>query len=87
MATKEIKLTANQIEIIEKYLRGELSMLGTSIKDMKTFMPVITMAEELMLESKEEIGDDLIIWFYNKYKQQQESVNQTDGSTEGKEEV
>lgn len=67
-----ITLTDNQIEVINKYLDGKISMFGTSEEDMSTMSEVIEMAEDLQdeLEAYEESGDDLIRWFYGKYKEQ-----------------
>lgn len=67
---EKINLTERQIELIEKFLRNEIPMFGTPIQDMKDFMPVIKMAEDLVIKTQEDSGDDLIKWFYDKYLNQ-----------------
>ncbi len=65
-----IELNLKQIAVIEKYLKGEISAFQTSEEDMITFGEVINKAVKLIQESDEDCGDDLIIWFYDKYKEQ-----------------
>lgn len=71
-----ITLTDKQVEVIGKYLDGQISMFGTNEEDMATMTEVIEMAEELEdeLEAYEESGDDLIRWFWDKYQAQTEDV-------------
>lgn len=68
-----IKLTEKQITVIEKYFDGKISMFGTEEEDMETMKTVITMAENLQeeLDAYDESGDDLIEWFWGKYKSQE----------------
>ena len=65
-----IELNLKQIAVIEKYLKGEISAFQTSEEDMITFGEVINKAVKRFQESDEDCGDDLIIWFYDKYKEQ-----------------
>lgn len=67
-----ITLTDKQIEVINKYLDGQISMFGTSEEDMAAMNEVIEIAEDLQdeLEAYEESGDDLIRWFWGKYNDQ-----------------
>lgn len=65
---KKIELTENEIAVIKKYIKGEIRMFGTSEEDMETMKSVISKAELLMFETDEDTGDDLILWFWNKYK-------------------
>ena len=64
-----IELNEKQVAVIEKYLRGEISAFQTSEEDMITFGEVIRKAEKLLQETRPDFGDDLIVWFYRKYKQ------------------
>jgi len=64
-----IELNLRQIAVIEKYLRGQISAFQTSEEDMITFGEVIHKAEKLLQETDADCGDDLIVWFYRKYKQ------------------
>lgn len=64
-----IELNLKQIAIIEKYLNGQISAFQTPVEDMITFGEVIDMAEKLFQETDEDCGDDPIVWFYRKYKQ------------------
>lgn len=69
---KKIELTEKQIAVIKKYLDGKISMFGTAEEDMETMKTVIRMADSLQdeLDAYDESGDDLIVWFWNKYKSQ-----------------
>ncbi|MEI7523053.1 MAG: hypothetical protein WCJ95_01920 [Mariniphaga sp.] len=64
-----IELNLKQIAVIGKYLKGQISDFQTSEEDMITFGEVIRKAEKLFRETDEDCGDDLIVWFYGKYKQ------------------
>ena len=64
-----IELNLKQIAIIEKYLNGQISAFQTPVEDMITFGEVIDKAEKLFQKTDEDCGDDLIVWFYRKYKQ------------------
>ena len=64
-----IELNLKQIAVIEKYLKGQISAFQTSEEDMITFGEVINKAEKLVKETHADCGDDLIVWFYGKYKQ------------------
>jgi len=64
-----IELNLKQIAVIEKYLNGQVSAFQTSEEDMITFGEVIKKAEKLLQDTDADCGDDLIIWFYGKYKQ------------------
>ena len=63
-----IELNIKQIAVIEKYLKGQISAFQTSGDDMITFGEVIKKAENLVKENDADCGDDLIDWFYRKYK-------------------
>lgn len=68
-----IELSNDEIKIIEKQLSGEFDQFESSEEEQKLMMSVIDKANALMeeLDAYEESGDDVIKWFYDKYKQQQ----------------
>ena len=61
-------LTENQLAVIEKYQRGEITMFNTPEDDMKAMGEVVEMAEALLVETDGDPVDDLIKWFYAQYK-------------------
>ena len=71
---KQIVLTKREIELIDDYFHGKIG-LGADEEVQKVFGGVIEKAETLMheLEAYDEIGYDLILWFWNKYQAQQPS--------------
>jgi len=68
----KIELTQEEIDLIQKYLNGELGMFSATEEEQGIFIPVIDKAEALMFElnAAEEIGTDLIKWFWKKHKKQ-----------------
>lgn len=74
METKRIELSKDQIEAIEMHIAGKITMFGASQKQRELLTDVLEAAEDLMLEIKDmKPEDDLIEWYYGKYKEQQES--------------
>lgn len=71
----EIQLTAEEIKVIQQQLNGEISAFTATPEQRTVLMGVIDKAEALMheLQAYEESGNDLIAWYYNKYKAQQEA--------------
>lgn len=69
----KIELTDDEIRIIEKQLSGELTSFNATEEEQIIMCSVVDKAEALMheLEAYEESGDDLIQWFYDKYKAQE----------------
>lgn len=70
---KKIELTPAEIDIIEVCERMGVGYDPVTKEQKEAMMSVIDKAEALMHELKayEESGDDLVKWFYNKYKEQQ----------------
>lgn len=69
---EKIILTAKEIEVIKDQLNGKVEIWAT--EDVKTtLMGVIRKADALMEEQDayDEVGNDLILWFWNKYQSQQ----------------
>ena len=70
---EKIILTDEEIQVIEDQLAGKISTFEATEEQMDVLIKVIDKAETLMHELKayEESGDDLIQWYYDKYKAQQ----------------
>lgn len=70
---KKIELTDKELDVIKQQLHGEFDRVLAPDEDKDTLMSVIDKAENLMHELKayEELGGDLMAWFYNKYKEQE----------------
>lgn len=68
---KNENLTTKQREILEKYVDGNFSEYSSTEEEKKIIMEVIDKAEELMfeLDGKDEPGDDLLIWFWEKIQE------------------
>lgn len=70
--SKEIELTDEQKAVLKKQLDGEFSPFLSSESDKETLKEVIEMAESLVdeLDAYDEMGDDLMQWFWDKYQKQ-----------------
>ena len=70
---KKIELTDKELDVIKQQLNGEFDRVLAPDEDKDALMSVIDKAEDLMRELKayEELGGDLMKWFYNKYKEQE----------------
>ena len=70
---KKIELTEQEVNIINAQLNGEIEVWTDDEEIQKTLMGVIKKAKDLMeeLDAYDELGDDLIEWFHNKYLAQQ----------------
>lgn len=69
---KKIILTAKEIEVINAQLNGKVEIWAT--EDVKTaLMGVIRKADALMeeLDAYDEVGENLIAWFWKKYQAQE----------------
>ncbi len=71
---KKIELSKAEIETIELYERDEYFHDTMTEEQREIFGGVIDKAEALEeeLDAYDESGDDLIRWFYAKYKAQEE---------------
>lgn len=70
---KAIILSEKEIEVINKQLNGEIEVYDVTEEDQIILTGVIEKAENLLeeLDVYDEFGDDLIKWFYGKYKEQE----------------
>lgn len=69
----KIELSADEIQVINEQLNGEFGAFTATPRQQQLIMGVtdkaIALAEEL--DAFEDVGEDLIAWYYNKYKEQQ----------------
>lgn len=75
---KKIELTEQEVNVINAQLNGEIEVWTEDDEVRNTLMGVIKKAKDLMeeLDAYDELGDDLIEWFYNKYKTQQTATTE-----------
>lgn len=73
---KKIELSADEIKTIKQQLNGEIEVWSATEEQQKHLTSVIDKAESLLdeLDAYDEMGDDMILWFWNKYKAQ-EGIN------------
>lgn len=69
----KIIITDEQMEVINEYLEGEIGMFTATEHQMKVMTKVIDDAKALMekLDAYDELDDDLIRWYVDKYKAQE----------------
>lgn len=70
---KKIILTDEEKAVIEKQLKGELNTFFMEDREREIIDKVIDDANALMteLDAFDEMGDDLVKWYYDKYKAQE----------------
>lgn len=68
----KIELTNAEIEVIKQQLNGELGAFTATDEQRAVMMVVIDKANALCeeLDAYDEMGDDLIQWFWDKYNAQ-----------------
>lgn len=71
---ERIELTQKEIEVIGLQLARKIDISTATDEQKVLLMGVIDRAEALMdeLDAYDELDDDLIRWYYDKYKQQGE---------------
>lgn len=69
----KIVLNERQKAVIQKYLEGKYSPFFSSEDEQGAMNEVIDMANDLMdeLEAYDDAGEDLIVWFWGKYQEQE----------------
>ena len=69
---QEIILTQDEIQVIDQYFKGEIGAFTATPEQQRLMMAVIDKAEALMreLNAYEELDEDLIQWFWDKYQAQ-----------------
>lgn len=72
--SKKIELTDPQKEVLQKHLEGEFSPFMASEEEKRSMQEVIDKAEALMDEliAYDEIGSDLMQWFWDKFQEQED---------------
>lgn len=65
----KIELTAKEIEVIEQQLQGKIEVYTATDEQQEILGGVIDKATELAQQTQEDF-DDLIQWYYDKYKAQ-----------------
>ena len=70
---KKIELSADEIKTIKQQLNGEIEVWNATEEQQKHLTSVIDKAESLLdeLDAYDEMGDDMILWFWKKYKAQE----------------
>ena len=71
----KIELTEKQLEVLQKHLNGEYDPFFAPEEQQLAFNEVINKAESLMfeLDAVDDIGDDLMLWFWGKYQEQDQN--------------
>ena len=70
----KIELNEKQIQVIQDQLNGKIEVWNATEEQQKLLTEVIDMAENLLdtMPDDYDFGDDLIKWFYDMYKRQDE---------------
>jgi hypothetical protein len=73
----KIELTERQKELIQSQLNGTYSPFTSSEEDQIAFNDVIDKAETLCdeMDAYDEMGVDLLAWFWKKYQDQEAQKN------------
>ena len=74
---QKIMLNEKEIEIIKAQLDGKVEVWAED-EVQQVLGGVIDKAEALMIEEEafDEVGDDLILWYFNKYQAQQTATTE-----------
>jgi hypothetical protein len=71
---KKIELSKEEKNVIQQYFNHEFDLFTATDEQQKLTMSVIGKAKTLMaeLDAYDELEDDLLVWFWNKYETQEE---------------
>lgn len=71
----KIELNEKEIELIERQLSGNFNPFMATLEEKEIYSGVIDKADALVAELDEwdESNDNLVQWFYDKYKSQQKA--------------
>lgn len=77
---KKIVLTEDEKKVIKQYFKHEFDQFTANEYQMKYFGNVIDKASDFHFESgsDEDFGDDLIVWFWRKYQEQNKKENKNE---------
>lgn len=69
---QEIILTQDEIQVINEYFEGKVGSFTATPQQQQLMISVINKAEALLkkLDAYDELEDDLIQWFWDKYQAQ-----------------
>jgi len=72
MKIEKIELSNKEEEVIKQQLNGEITHFSATPEQQKVLMGVIDKAEKLLedLDAYDEIGSNMIKWFWDKYQEQ-----------------
>ena len=68
---KKIELNEREIKVIKQHLKGNFDRVFAPDEDKEALMGVIKKAEELDEDLGYEEYDDMILWYWGKYKAQE----------------
>lgn len=71
---KKIELTDLELRVLQQDVKGEFSDFDATEEELRAMVSVLNKADDLMreLDAYNELGDSLILWYWNKYLAQQE---------------
>lgn len=70
----KIELTATELKVLDEYFAGEIGMFTATEEQMTVIRNLNNRAGALMdkLDAWDELGEDMLGWYYNKYLEQRE---------------
>lgn len=73
---KKIELSELEKTVIQKQLNGEIQAFVNTEEERKVLTKIVADAEALLEEEDayEEMGDDMILWYWNRYKAQESNA-------------
>ena len=71
---KKIELTDLELRVLQQDVKGEFSDFDATEEELRAMVSMLNKADDLMreLDAYNELGDSLILWYWNKYLAQQE---------------
>ena len=74
---RKIELTDLELRLLKLDVIHEFSDFDATEEELRAMVRVINKADDLMreLDEYDELGDDLILWFWEKYLQQEKGVD------------
>lgn len=76
---KKIELTDLELKVLQQDVNREFSDFDATEEELRAMVSVINKAEALMreLDAYNELGDNLILWYWNKYLAQRNLAENT----------
>lgn len=68
----KIELTATELKVLDEYFAGQIGMFTATDEQMTVIRNLNDRAGALMdkLDAWDELGEDMLGWYYNKYLEQ-----------------